>query len=145
MRITVIKSDECVLFHRTGSIYRIRLIKNATVVYITEGHSPSTNMEGHIEFSGIHFSYPSRPEVSIFNGLDLVVPIGSVTAVVGSSGSGKSTLPALLMRFYDPTSGVLKIDGNNVQDFSPQWLRTHMSIVHQVLTFFRSIEDRPQM
>jgi len=47
-------------------------------------------------------------------------------------GSGKSTLPALLMRFYDPTDGVVKVDGTDVRDFSPDWLRTHMSIVHQV-------------
>ena len=90
-------------------------------------------MQGSVEFSNVHFSYPSRPEVSVFCGLDLVVPSGSVTAVVGSSGSGKSTLPALLMRFYDPACGVLRIDGTDVRDFSPHWLRSHMSIVHQVL------------
>ena len=73
--------------------------------------------------------------MSVFTGLDLIIPSGSVTAVVGSSGSGKSTLPALLMRFYDPISGVLKIDGTNVSDFSPQWLRSHISIVHQVLAY----------
>ena len=95
-----------------------------------------TNMQGHIEFSGVHFSYPSRPEVAVFSGLNLVIPSGSVTALVGSSGSGKSTLPALLMRFYDPTCGILKIDGTSVQDFSPHWLRSHMSIVHQVPASF---------
>jgi len=99
---------------------------------VAEGQSPSTNLQGDIEFRGVHFSYPSRSEVSVFNGLDLVVPSGSVTAVVGASGSGKSTLPALLMRFYDPSSGVLQIDGTSVRDFSPQWLRSHISIVHQV-------------
>jgi len=99
---------------------------------VAEGQSPSTNLQGDIEFRGVHFSYPSRSEVSVFNGLDLVVPSGSVTAVVGASGSGKSTLPALLMRFYDPSSGVLRIDGTSVRDFSPQWLRSHISIVHQV-------------
>jgi len=106
------------------------------VLHVPEGRSPSSNLLGHIEFSNIHFSYPSRPEVAIFSGLDLVVPSGSVTAVVGSSGSGKSTLTALLMRFYDPTSGTLNIDGTNVRDFSPHWLRTHMSVVHQVQVSF---------
>ena len=57
-------------------------------LHVAEGRSPSTNPQGHIEFSGVRFSYPSRPEVNVFSGLDLVVPSGSVTAVVGSSGSG---------------------------------------------------------
>lgn len=107
------------------------LIDRQPVIPLAEGCSPSSNLLGHIEFSDIHFSYPSRPEVAIFSGLDLVVPSGSVTAVVGSSGSGKSTLTALLMRFYDPTSGTLNIDGTNVREFSPHWLRTRMSVVHQ--------------
>jgi len=108
------------------------------VLRVPEGRSPSTNLLGHVEFSDVHFSYPSRPEVAIFSGLDLVVPSGSVTAVVGSSGSGKSTLTALLMRFYDPTSGTVKVGGTNVCEFSPYWLRTHMSIVHQVQALFTS-------
>ena len=57
-------------------------------LHVADGRSPSTNPQGHIEFSGVRFSYPSRPEVNVFSGLDLVVPSGSVTAVVGSSGSG---------------------------------------------------------
>jgi len=104
----------------------------SVLVHVADGRSPSTVLHGDIEFSDIHFSYPCRPDVSVFRDLDLVVPSGSVTAVVGSSGSGKSTLPALLMRFYDPTRGVVRIDGSNVCDFSPHWLRSHMSIVHQV-------------
>ena len=103
---------------------------------ISEGRRPSTNLRGELDFRNLHFSYPSRPGVPVFSGLNLSVPSGSVTAVVGSSGSGKSTLPALLMRFYDPTSGVVRIDGFDLRELSPQWLRTHISIVQQVPSFY---------
>jgi len=93
--------------------------------------TPSSDLRGELDFRNRHFSYPSRPEVPIFRGLNLLVPSGSVTAVVVS---GKSTLPALLMRFYDPTSGVVRIDGSDVRELSPQWVRAHMSIVQQVLS-----------
>lgn len=62
-------------------------------------------IEGNIEFRDIHFHYPSRSDIKIFNGFNLTVPAGQVTAVVGPSGSGKSTVCSLLLRFYDPVEG----------------------------------------
>ena len=67
---------------------------------------PSADVLGNIEFRDISFTYPSREDADIFTGLNLSVPAGSVTAVVGSSGSGKSTLGGLLLRFYDPNTGM---------------------------------------
>ena len=66
---------------------------------------PSQQFQGAIRFQDLKFSYPTRSDIAIFDGLNLSVPAGSVTAVVGSSGSGKSTLASLILRFYDP-SGV---------------------------------------
>ena len=63
-------------------------------------------MHGNIEFSDITFSYPSREDIAVFSHLDLKVDQGSVLAIVGGSGSGKSTLAALLLRLYDPDSGM---------------------------------------
>lgn len=69
------------------------------------------NVEGTIELRGVHFSYPSRPDVVIFKDLDLRVRAGKSMALVGQSGSGKSSILSLILRFYDPTAGKVMIDG----------------------------------
>lgn len=61
--------------------------------------------QGALEFRNVHFTYPARPEVSVFQDFSLSIPSGSVTALVGPSGSGKSTVVSLLLRLYDPNSG----------------------------------------
>ena len=63
---------------------------------------PAEQFLGNVSFRDTTFSYPSRSDVPIFDHLNLDIPAGSVTAVVGASGSGKSTLASLLLRFYDP-------------------------------------------
>lgn len=68
----------------------------------------------------------------IFNGLDLEVPAGSITAVVGPSGSGKSTLGSLLLRLYDPDYGQVIVGGRDVCTLSPDWLRGVIGTVQQV-------------
>lgn len=70
-----------------------------------------SNVEGTIELKGVHFSYPSRPDVTIFGDFDLTVPYGKSMALVGQSGSGKSSVLSLILRFYDPTAGIIMIDG----------------------------------
>ena len=85
-----------------------------------------------ILFNNVHFSYPSRSDMPIFHGLNLEVPAGSVTAVVGPSGSGKSTLGSLLLRLYDPDQGQVIVGGHDVKTLSPDWLRGAVGTVHQV-------------
>ncbi|TKY58287.1 ABC transporter B family member 2 [Spatholobus suberectus] len=68
-------------------------------------------VEGTIELKRIHFSYPSRPDVVIFNDFNLTVPAGRNIALVGHSGCGKSSVISLILRFYDPTSGKVMVDG----------------------------------
>lgn len=63
------------------------------------------NVQGHIEFRNVNFSYPSRPDVPIFHDFSLSIPAGKTVAIVGNSGSGKSTVVSLIERFYDPNSG----------------------------------------
>ena len=93
------------------------------------------DLNSGILFKDVHFTYPSRPDMPIFKGLNLDVPAGSITAVVGPSGSGKSTLGSLLLRLYDPEQGQVIVGGHDVRTLSPDWLRGAVGTVHQVCSF----------
>lgn len=66
---------------------------------------PPDQLKGQLEFRDVSFAYPTRKEAPIFHNLSLLVPAGTIMAVVGPSGSGKSTLVSLLLRLYDPDAG----------------------------------------
>ena len=85
-----------------------------------------------INFKNVHFSYPSRNDLPVLKGIDLDVPSGSITAVVGASGSGKSTIGSLLLRLYDPDSGDISIGNYDVKELDPSWLRRYIGTVNQV-------------
>ncbi|MBN3309253.1 ABCBA protein, partial [Amia calva] len=93
-------------------------------------------LKGALDFRNVTFSYPTRKDAPIFQNLSLSVPAGSVMAVVGPSGSGKSTLVSLLLRLYDPDSGMITVDGLNVQDLNPFWLRSNIGTVSQEPVLF---------
>lgn len=100
------------------------------------------NLKGCLEFSEVSFSYPTRKDAPIFQNLSLLVPAGSVMAVVGPSGSGKSTLVSLLLRLYDPDTGGITIDGHDIRDLNPYWLRSNIGTVSQEPVLFScSIRD----
>ncbi|XP_074118480.1 LOW QUALITY PROTEIN: ATP-binding cassette sub-family B member 10, mitochondrial [Sminthopsis crassicaudata] len=89
------------------------------------------NFQGALEFKGVSFAYPARPEVKIFQDFSLSIPSGSITALVGPSGSGKSTVVSLLLRLYDPLSGTITVDGWDVRQLNPVWLRSKIGTVNQ--------------
>ena len=91
---------------------------------------------GEVEFRNVQFHYPSRPEVEVLKGISFTVKPGEKIALVGPSGSGKSTIIALLLRFYDPQSGEILMDGRPARDYPLAWLRNHMSIVPQEALLF---------
>ena len=93
-------------------------------------------LEGSVELRHIRHIYPSRPEVVVMEDVNLVVPSGKTTALVGASGSGKSTIVGLVERFYDPVGGEVLLDGHNVQDLNLRWLRQQVSLVSQEPTLF---------
>ncbi|XP_076826866.1 ATP-dependent translocase ABCB1 isoform X2 [Brachyhypopomus gauderio] len=95
-----------------------------------EGFKPDS-VKGDIEFKNIQFSYPSRKEVKILQGMSLKVPHGKTVALVGASGCGKSTTIQLLQRFYDPDAGEVTLDGRDVRSLNVRWLRENMGIVSQ--------------
>ncbi|XP_035927908.1 bile salt export pump isoform X1 [Halichoerus grypus] len=93
-------------------------------------------IKGEIEFHNVTFHYPSRPEVKILNNLSMVVKSGEMTAVVGSSGSGKSTALQLIQRFYDPSEGMVTLDGHDLRSLNIQWLRAQIGMVEQEPVLF---------
>ncbi|GLT91243.1 hypothetical protein SLE2022_091400 [Rubroshorea leprosula] len=93
-------------------------------------------LEGHIEFKDVTFSYPSRPEVVIFNKFCLDIPAGQIVALVGGSGSGKSTVISLIERFYEPLSGEILLDGIDIRNLDLKWLRQQIGLVNQEPALF---------
>ncbi|XP_027345746.1 ABC transporter B family member 2-like isoform X2 [Abrus precatorius] len=95
-----------------------------------------STMEGHVQFMDVCFSYPSRPDVVIFNNLCLDIPSGKILALVGGSGCGKSTVISLIERFYEPLSGQILLDGNNIRELELKWLRQQIGLVNQEPALF---------
>lgn len=93
-------------------------------------------VSGAVAFENVAFAYPTRRNQAALTSLDFAVKPGETVAVVGPSGAGKSTVFSLIMRFYDPDSGAITVDGHNVRDVDPQALRSNISIVPQDITIF---------
>ena len=83
-------------------------------------------VEGRISFENVRFHYPSRPNVPVLKGLNIDFPAGHTVALVGASGSGKSTVVSLIERFYDPVSGIIKLDGRDIRSLNLKWLRQNV-------------------
>lgn len=91
---------------------------------------------GEVQLQSVGFCYPTRPEPPALTGVDLSVNAGETVALVGPSGAGKSTLISLLLRFYDPTSGRITLDGVDLRDADPSALRRRMALVAQEPVLF---------
>ena len=93
-------------------------------------------VEGRIEFAGVGFAYPTRPEVQALNDASFVVEPGETVAIVGPSGSGKSTVFSMLLRYYDCDTGRVSVDGVPVQDADLRRLRRAIALVPQETALF---------
>ena len=109
---------------------------NAPRAAAPAGGGERARLRGEVAFEGVSFRYPARPEVPVLRELSLAARPGERIALVGPSGAGKSTLTALLLRFYDPESGRLVIDGREARDYPLDWLRGQMAIVPQDVLLF---------
>ena len=98
--------------------------------------APPARILGKVEFRDVEFAYPSRPEVPVLQRLSLTASPGQRIALVGPSGAGKSTVVSLLMRFYQPQSGQILIDGRDVRDYPLRGLRSQLAIVPQDVLLF---------
>ncbi|KAM9973614.1 hypothetical protein ACTFIW_010724 [Dictyostelium discoideum] len=104
--------------------------------FSTEGRSIEETVQGNIEYRNIGFSYPSRPDVKIFNNFNLTIKKGTTVALVGDSGGGKSSVIGLLERFYDPDEGEVYLDGTNIKEINIHSLRKNIGLVSQEPVLF---------
>lgn len=98
------------------------------------GAKPLVVDRGEIRFENVHFHYV--PEREILKGISFSVPAGKTVAIVGPSGAGKSTVSRLIYRFYEPSSGRILIDGQNIADVTQTSLRASIGMVPQDTVLF---------
>ena len=94
------------------------------------------SVAGVMEAEDVTFHYPSRPDVTVLQGLGVAIQQGQTLALVGPSGCGKSTIVSLLERFYDPRAGRLMLDGEDLRELNIRWLRSQIGIVSQEPVLF---------
>jgi ATP-binding cassette, subfamily B (MDR/TAP), member 1 len=94
------------------------------------------DIQGSLELRNVKHIYPSRPEVTVMQDANLLIPAGKVTALVGASGSGKSTIVGLVERFYTPVGGQIFLDNHDIHTLDLKWLRRQMSLVSQEPVLF---------
>jgi subfamily B ATP-binding cassette protein HlyB/CyaB len=123
------------------SIDRLGDILNHPMEPLNVAHGNLPRAKGAIEFRNVSFRYkPGAPEV--LKGISISIEPGEVVGIVGRSGSGKSTLAKLIQRFYVPEAGQVMVDGIDLAQVNPAWLRSQIGVVLQDnLLFNRSIHD----
>jgi subfamily B ATP-binding cassette protein MsbA len=98
------------------------------------------NVQGRIAFENVEFSYPDGTQA--LNSVSFLIEPGTSLALVGPSGAGKSTIADLLLRFHDPSSGRITLDGVDIRELDLQWLRSQFGVVpQQTFLFAGTIED----
>ncbi|CAF3680683.1 unnamed protein product [Rotaria sp. Silwood1] len=118
--------DEAVGVFHLGNDTRI----NETIVW-NQGSQSFYRITGDIEFDNVNFIYPCRKDVSVLRNLSFIARAGQTTALVGSSGCGKSTCISLFLRFYEPSSGRIRVNGKPLTDYTVEYLRQNIGVVSQ--------------
>ena len=120
-----------------GAVERVfEIIDQDTEPIELEEKNQGSNIEGKIDFDNVNFRYPSRPDVPVLKNLSFTVNPGEQVAIVGPSGAGKSTITSMVMRFYEPDSGRVLVDGKNATDYDLTEMRSQMAIVPQEVILF---------
>ena len=97
---------------------------------------PALQLRGDVSFEDVHFHYANRADVNVLTGVNLRIEPGKRVALVGPSGAGKSTIASLLQRFHDPTAGVIKVDGQPLDEYDLTGFRKRIAFVPQEVILF---------
>ncbi len=116
-----------------GAMERIGelLATRPAIVDAPGASAPEARARGEIRFDDVRFCYPSRPDAPALDGFTLAIEPGETVALVGPSGAGKSTVFQLLLRFFDPQGGALRLDGRDLRTLPLEWLRGSIALVPQ--------------
>jgi ABC transporter fused permease/ATP-binding protein len=130
------------LMRAIGAAERVfELLDRKPAMALSDGVEP-LSVQGKLKLEQVRFCYPTRRDTPVLKGIDLSVRPGEVIALVGPSGAGKSTIASLLMRLYDPDEGRILLDGRDLRELSPSWLRRQIGVVTQEpLLFATSVAD----
>ncbi|PIU17882.1 MAG: ABC transporter permease [Elusimicrobia bacterium CG08_land_8_20_14_0_20_59_10] len=112
-----------------------QILEETPAVVVKKETKNMERVEGKIEFKGVNYKYPSR-DMQVLKDLSFTIEPGQVAAFVGPSGSGKTTIVHLLLRFFDPLSGSVEVDGHGLLDLGTTDLRSHMGLVTQDTILF---------
>ncbi|MEM7055099.1 MAG: ATP-binding cassette domain-containing protein, partial [Pseudomonadota bacterium] len=126
-----------------GAMERLaELLGAESSLQLADPATPLPDGPVRLEFDRVSFAYPSSPEVDVLKSLSFSIESGQTVALVGPSGAGKSTIFQLLLRFYDPNAGAIRISGIDLKSLQPTELRAALGVVPQdVLLFSGSAAD----
>lgn len=127
------------LLRGAGAASRLHELRTAAPQIVAPARPvplPRMPQGARLQFDDVHFSYPTRPDQAALHGVTLDIAPGETVAVVGPSGAGKSTLIQLALRFYDPDSGVIRLNGVALPESDPADVRSMMAMVPQDSVIF---------
>lgn len=125
-----------------GASERILEIIDENEENVTAHARKISSLKGDIKFEKVQFTYPTRIDQEVLKGIDLHIHEGEKVALVGPSGAGKSTIIQLLLRFYEPSAGIISVNNVNIRDFNLYHFREKIALVPQeVILFGGSIRE----